>query len=82
MHARWWFKVFSSGINQLKVVHRPDKENVATNALFRNPVDDVITTETDVMVSNADSIKRVSDVSFICIQAVKGDFHGEQRKLQ
>ena len=49
-HARWFLKVFGSGINQLKVVHRPGKENVAANALSHNPVDDMCsTTDIDVM---------------------------------
>jgi len=50
--------VFGSGINKLKVVHRPGKEKVAPDALSCNPVDDMCsTTDIDVMVSNVDSIK-------------------------
>ena len=62
--------MFSRGINHLKVVHRPGKDNVTTNALSPNPVDDVITKETDVMVSNVDSIKQVSDVSFRLLKGI------------
>jgi len=32
-HARWWLKVFGSGINHLKVIHRPGRENTAADAL-------------------------------------------------
>ena len=33
-HARRWLKVFGSGINQLKVIHRPGRENIAADDLF------------------------------------------------
>ena len=37
-HARWWLKVFGSGISHLKILHRPGQENTGTDALCRNPL--------------------------------------------
>ena len=37
-HARWWLKVFSSGVKDVQIVYRPGRENDRADALFRNPV--------------------------------------------
>ena len=37
-HARWWSKVFGSGVKEVDIVYRPGKENDRADALSRNPV--------------------------------------------
>ena len=36
-HARWWTKVFGSGIAKVNIVHRSGKSNTNADALSRNP---------------------------------------------
>ena len=36
-HARWWTKVYSSGVGTVTITHRVGKENVNADALSRNP---------------------------------------------
>ena len=35
-HARWWTKVYGSGIRDLKIVHRSGRSNVNADALSRS----------------------------------------------
>ena len=35
-HARWWIKIFSSGIGKVDIVYRPGKDNGCANALSCN----------------------------------------------
>ncbi len=37
-HARWWTKVYGSGIRDLKIVHRSGKSNANADSLSRSPV--------------------------------------------
>ena len=37
-HARWWSKLFSSGLRSIKIVYRPGKDNVSADALSRCPI--------------------------------------------
>ena len=37
-HARWWSRVFGSGVKSLHIVYRAGKENTNADALSRNPV--------------------------------------------
>jgi len=41
-HARWWLKIFSSGIGHVKIVHLSGCENVGADTLSRS----LLTTET------------------------------------
>jgi len=52
-HARWWSKVYGSGIRWLKILHRPGKEDQPADALSRQPklsapVDDEASDEVQV----------------------------------
>ena len=37
-HARWWLKVFSSGVKDVQIVYRRGRDNDRADALLRNPV--------------------------------------------
>ena len=37
-HARWWMKIFSSGVGKVDIVYRPGKDNDRADALSRNPL--------------------------------------------
>ena len=37
-HARWWNKVYGSGISKVAIIYRAGKENVCADALSRSPV--------------------------------------------
>ena len=52
-HARWWSKVFGSGVRNLEIVYRAGKENGNANALSRCPQGDQPTEAslTDVQVA-------------------------------
>ena len=36
-HARWWIKVYGSGIKSIQIVYRSGQENLNTDDLSRNP---------------------------------------------
>ena len=38
-HARWWTKVYGSGVHNIQIFYRPGKENVNADILSRNPLD-------------------------------------------
>ena len=37
-HARWWSKIFSSGISCVEIVYRTAKDNLAADAVSRSPL--------------------------------------------
>ena len=54
-HARWWTKIYGSGIKSIEVHHRTGKQNTNADALSRNPhlpppEEDLATVETQVAV--------------------------------
>jgi len=64
-HARWWLKIFSSGIGHVKIVHRPGRENGGADTLSRSPV----TTETTEATDLDEFVLQVSsgETSIACI---------------
>lgn len=53
-HARWWSKVFGTGVKTVNIIYRSGKENVNADALSRNPVNPapaVAVAEGEVQVS-------------------------------
>ncbi len=36
-HARWWLKVFGSGLKSINIIYNAGKENTSADALSRNP---------------------------------------------
>lgn len=36
-YARWWTRVYGSGVKEVKILHRSGKTNVGADALSRNP---------------------------------------------
>ena len=84
-HARWWTKVFGSGVRSVSIVYRAGCENAVADALSRGPHDSPPTVgiaEGDTQVASIDTI--VADIgSLLHAEPVTGDsfnFSAEQRK--
>ena len=41
-HARWWLKIFGSGLKSIKIVYRSGRDNARADALTRNPTGEVL----------------------------------------
>ena len=39
-HARWWTKVYGSGVRNIQIFYHPGKENMNADALSRNPLEE------------------------------------------
>ena len=37
-HARWWTKVYGSGVKEVHIMYRPGRPNASTDALSRSPM--------------------------------------------
>ena len=84
-HARWWTKVFGSGVRSVSIVYRAGRENAVADALSRSPHDSPPTVgiaEGETQVPSIDTT--VADIgSLLHAEPVTGDsfnFSAEQRK--
>ena len=82
-HARWWLKVFGSGVKDVQIVYRPGRDNDGADALSQNPV----TTQQDNYLEVGAQVAQVTraseeDVSHLLqqepgVDVVASDFHLE-----
>lgn len=84
-HARWWTKVFGSGVRSVSIVYHAGRENTSADALSRSPCDPPPTVgiaEGETQVASIDTT--ATDVcSLLQVEAVAGnnsDLSSEQRK--
>ena len=84
-YARWWLKIFSSGIGNVRIVYRPGRENVEADTLSRCPA----TTETTEATYLDEFVLRVSSQETsisdlfdtpVPTNVIQNDLHLEQRK--
>ena len=59
-HARWWTKIYSSGIRQVNIIYRAGKHNIKADTLSRNPclpapIEGVAELEVQVAMATGDS---------------------------
>ena len=89
-HARWWTKVYGSGIADLSIFYRPGKDNASADALFRcpqSPAPVIGEAETEVQVSvvieeSAESIGELLQLQPNNTLCNPQSFATEQRKDQ
>ncbi len=85
-HARWWTRVYGSGIREVNIVYRSGKENVVADALSRSPLADTSNNEDfNLSVAAMQSTDRQEDITSImgtdrCSTTAPRD--GELSKLQ
>ena len=84
-HARWWLKIFASGLKSIKIVYKAGKENGNADALSRCPrgVSPEESTVTEVQVAAVNSETLDSSELLEAAPAAlgsAGDFKQEQLK--
>ena len=86
-HARWWLKVFASGVGKVQIVYRPGRENTKADALSRNPVSSPEEEDGEVEVQVASvrfspdhDISELLDEPPPVSGVPRGEFGEEQRK--
>ena len=85
-HARWWLKVYGSGVGQVRIVYRPGKENMRADALSRNPirVEGEQPLELGMQVAQVSSRQLAGDITHLLdaepVNGMVDCFASEQRK--
>lgn len=78
-HARWWLKVFASGVGKVHITYRPGSQNAKADALSRNPVQ---TAAVNTVVAQVESLD--CDLSHLLnaapVEQPSSDMGVEQRK--
>ena len=59
-HARWWSKIFGSGVKSIQITYRAGEENANADALSRCPVggDTLVTSVPEVKIAQVQSASR------------------------
>ena len=86
-HARWWLKVFGSGVKNLEIKYRPGKDNTKADSLSRNPVllADQDNEDNDAMESHVARVHgepglQISELLETVSTPEMTDYHREQQK--
>ena len=87
-HARWWSKVYGSGVRSLHITYRAGKDNMNADALSRNPqlpapVKDTGDAEVQVAAVTSDNTQELEIAELLGVAPaapISGDFAGEQCK--
>ena len=84
-HARWWLKVFGSGIKDVQIVHRPGRDNGRADALSRNPAASQQGDHLDVGAQVAQVTSASEVISDLLqeepgVNVVPSNFHSDQKK--
>ena len=85
-HARWWSKVFGSGVKKLEIVYRAGRENGNADALSSAPVGEppevaTVTYVRVAVVTSSDSDMEIRDLLTLNSPTMPGtSFAEEQRK--
>ena len=58
-YARWWTRVFNSRVKQVTILHWAKRDNVAADALFRNPTSSSMEGDTVVDESQVVTVKSI-----------------------
>ena len=58
-YARWWTRVFSSGVKQVTILHWAGRDNVAADALSQNPTSGSMEGDTAVDESQVVTVKSI-----------------------
>ena len=83
-HARWWLRVFGTGVRKVDILYMSGKENLSADALSRNPVGDSAPaskhTELQVAVVSSEERTIAELLEDTYPESVTSDFHIQQQK--
>ena len=83
-HARWWSKVYGSGVSKVHITYRSGKENQCADALSRAPVNPAPSQETcpevQVAALQSDDIRTLPKKEPLSMDPKEETFEGAQQK--
>lgn len=83
-HARWWTKIFSSGVGRVDIVYRPGKDNGGADALSRNPLPFDGEVDDQLQVAQVRTTERLVEIPELMelepSSPSRSDFDREQRQ--